>query len=60
MSIIKAGEDNYTLICDQCGRKVKGFDDFFDAVDYKKENGWQSKKEDGEWRDACPSCREDA
>lgn len=59
MSIVKAGEDNYALICDRCDRKVKGFDSFYDAVDYKAENGWKSRKEDGEWYDICPSCREE-
>lgn len=45
------------LICDCCDREVKYFDKFQDAVDYKKENGWKSVKDDsGTWHDVCPYC----
>ena len=40
------------LPCDICGHCVSGFDDFNEAVDYKKENGWKSI--DG--KDMCPEC----
>jgi Fe2+ or Zn2+ uptake regulation protein len=49
----------YFLVCDICGEAVeKGFNDFNDAVDYKKENGWKSQKYKGEWEDVCPECQE--
>ena len=58
MAIIENSDDDFTLICDECERKVKGFDSFMDAVDYKKENGWKNKNESGEWIDRCPNCAE--
>jgi hypothetical protein len=51
--------DIYTLTCDICGDDAEeAFDDFCDAVDYKKENGWKSQKYKGEWEDVCPECQE--
>ena len=47
----------FILSCDYCGEEVSGFDDFYDAVDYKKDNGWKSKKIKGEWNDVCPECQ---
>jgi hypothetical protein len=48
----------FILSCDYCGEEVSGFDDFYDAVQYKKDNGWKSKKIKGEWNDVCPECQE--
>ncbi len=49
----------YHLICDICGEEAEEiFDDFYDAVDYKKQNGWKSQKRMGEWEDVCPGCQE--
>lgn len=48
----------YQLICDCCGREVKYFNDFMEAVQYKKDNNWQSKKFDGQWTDMCPDCQD--
>jgi hypothetical protein len=49
----------YTLICDICGENApETFDDFYDAVRYKKNNGWKSQKYKGEWEDVCPNCQE--
>lgn len=48
----------YCLTCDICGEEVDGFDDYYDAVEYKKDNGWISRKIDGEWHDICPDCKE--
>lgn len=48
----------HVLHCDICGEKVeKLFDDFFDAVDYKKKNGWKSQKHNDDWEDVCPECQ---
>lgn len=46
------------LVCEECGREVKYFDEFQDAVDYKKENGWKSQRDKDGWKDICPECRE--
>ena len=56
--ICKIG-DRYILACDICGTEDnKTFYDFYDAVEYKKENGWKSQKYKGEWEDVCPECQE--
>ena len=58
MSIQKQYRE-YVLICDICQNEVDGtFVNFIEAVDYKKENGWKSKKEGGGWIDICPDCQE--
>ena len=47
----------YDLVCDDCGEIVDDFEEFMDAVEYKKQNGWKSRKtDDGSWEDLCPSC----
>ena len=50
--------DEYVLMCDICGQEAdERFDDFYDAVDYKKGDGWKSQKNSkGEWEDVCPGC----
>lgn len=48
----------YELICDICGDTVEGLDDFDEAVEYKKENGWVSEISEDEWEDICPECQE--
>lgn len=49
---------SFTLLCDICYEEdPHSFIDFYDAVDYKKENGWKSQKNDNdEWEDVCPKC----
>ena len=53
---------NHTLFCDHCegenkGGKVDGFDEFDEAVKYKKTHGWKSLKSDsGTWFEFCPVC----
>jgi len=52
-------EGRYYLCCDICGESAdEDFYDFYDAVEYKKENGWKSQKHRGEWEDVCPGCQE--
>lgn len=47
----------YELECDVCGESPdETFDDFEDAVNFKREQGWKSRKIDGEWCDLCPGC----
>ncbi len=49
----------YRLICDICGEEAgEEFAEFCDAVDYKKVEGWESKKMHGEWVDICQECQE--
>ena len=56
--MIEGNEDfGYSLTCDVCGETIEDFEVFQDAVDYKKENGWKSRKNKyGEWEDVCPEC----
>ena len=53
----------YILVCDICGHEVKGLDSFDEAVDYKKDDGWISRRSKslnsrGEWLDTCKYCLE--
>mgnify|MGYP001119304098 CR=1 FL=1 len=50
----------YNLICDICGGEAEeSFFEFYDAVNYKKREGWKSQKDkDGAWEDVCPECQE--
>jgi len=57
--MIESERDGYALVCDQCGEEVN-FYTFQEAVDYKKENGWKSRKDKyGCWEDICPDCAND-
>ena len=47
----------HKLICDICGYETDGFDDFQEAVDYKKDEGWKSQKVADGWEDVCPECQ---
>ena len=56
---IECNGDLYFLTCDVCGEAAsEKFYDFYDAVDYKKREGWKSQKHRGEWEDVCPECQE--
>lgn len=58
MSFDKDGTQ-FTLTCDNCGKKLdESFDHFYDVVDVKAENGWKSKKVNGNWEDWCDKCCE--
>ena len=49
----------YTLACDICGEEaLETFEEFSEAVQYKKDEGWKSQKYKGEWEDVCPECQE--
>ncbi len=51
--------DGYSLACDICGEEAtQTFDDFWDAVQYKKDNDWKSQRRNGDWEDVCPDCQE--
>ena len=52
--------DFFSLYCDICGEEAEEqFDEFEEAVDYKKANGWKSRKRNGEWEDICPDCADE-
>ena len=61
MSIEKYVDDNYfttfTPVCDGCGDMLGDKTDFYDAVNAKKDAGWKSHQEHGEWVDLCPDCQ---
>lgn len=46
----------YELHCDRCEYVEEGFDDFMDAVKFKKEYGWKSMKVRDGWEDICSTC----
>lgn len=47
----------HELICDICGKTApKRFEYWDEAVDYKKQNGWKSKRDGANWLDLCPDC----
>ncbi len=54
--IQRCNNGKFKLICDFCDETKAEFTDFYDAVDYKKENGWKSVEEFGNWFDKCPDC----
>jgi hypothetical protein len=55
--MIDRNGDEYELICDHCEDSADGFDEFDEAVRYKKKNGWKSVKSDsGTWYELCPDC----
>lgn len=49
---------SYTLKCDYCSNYIDDLEDFTQAVEYKKANGWTSNKIDDMWFDMCPDCLE--
>jgi len=55
MSIQQEHKDYY-LICDNCTKEIGPFDEFYKAVEAKKEHGWKSKKVNGQWEDWCDKC----
>ena len=58
--MISKFEGMYTLTCDICGDEYpETFFDFYDAVEAKRENGWKSRKTDGDWVDVCDACLEE-
>lgn len=50
-------EPEYYLICDNCGKRIR-FEEWDEAVKYKKTHGWRSRKQSEEWLDICKECLE--
>jgi hypothetical protein len=58
--LIDKQNGTFQLSCDICGEvNPKTFPDFYDAVEFKKENGWKSRKLHDQWHDVCPECLEE-
>lgn len=56
--IQREGKHDFALICDICSEPTEeNFEDFWQAVKFKQNNGWKSQKRDGEWEDVCPECQ---
>ncbi len=55
------GEWNgYQITCDQCGASESyTADDFMDAVNQAKVEGWQPYKVTDKWEHLCPDCKAD-
>lgn len=56
--IEKLSKYNYQVSCSLCGFWEDGFTDFYEAVDYKNENGWKNLKVGNEWVSHCSECIE--
>lgn len=54
--MIERYEYTFDLFCDYCSNFVANFENFREALDYKKANGWKSINVKGEWTDKCPEC----
>lgn len=49
----------YVGACDACGVELGAeYDDFQDAVDGMKANGWKTVKVGEDWANYCPECAE--
>lgn len=46
----------YALQCDICGFSTGGFDSFDEAAACKRDYGFHSVREGGEWLDLCEDC----
>ena len=48
---------SYYAVCDACGTALDGeYDDFQDAVDGMRANGWRTSKTGADWMNYCPAC----
>ncbi len=45
------------LVCDNCMEEIV-FDNFEDALTYKKKHDWQTVLNKGDYEDYCPNCQE--
>lgn len=44
------------LVCDNCMEEIV-FDNFEDALTYKKKHDWQTVLNKGDYEDYCPNCQ---
>lgn len=52
MSITKDGK---SVVCDTCGEGFEA-DNFQDALQQIRAGGWETYKEDNEWKQICDNC----
>ena len=56
--MIEKDGNKFALSCDLCLFTVE-CDTFKECVQYKKDNGWCSRKDkQGDWTDVCDECRD--
>lgn len=48
----------HTACCDSCGAELSEHDEFQDAVNEAKREGWKIRNEGGTWTHFCPDCDE--
>lgn len=56
MSIERVGEWEFSLTCDICGYEEDPCNTFDEAVELKRDMGWKSQRDNGDWCDVCPRC----
>lgn len=50
----------FYIRCDVCGERTDElFYDFNEVAEYKRENGWKSRRVNGQWEEICPDCVEE-
>lgn len=49
----------YIPVCDTCGEELSREDDFYGAVQAKKDAGWKTEKYGIIWVDTCNNCQEE-
>ena len=59
VKIIEKMDGVYKIICNVCGEIMEPcFGDFYDAVQFKKDNRWKSQKVGDGWIEICRDCVE--
>ncbi len=49
---------DYIMTCDQCGDEfLSGMEDWHDALQEAKDEGYAVRQEDGEWVHYCEDCK---
>lgn len=56
MAIERRGYNTYAIVCDRCGYEVEDFEEFDEAVAWKRDYGFHSTKVNGYWEDVCEEC----
>lgn len=56
MKLIEKVKGKLILYCDNCSEMIE-FDNFDEALEYTKLNGWELKKIDDLWINICPECQ---
>ena len=59
MSIERVGWNGpITWVCDECGKKLDTeVEDFYDALDELRANGWVSRNDGDDWEHYCEDCK---